>query len=280
MPQSSEKSLPWIRWDDPAENYHGASKLSRWVSDSFSAPYAFELGNDPEALAGFGVPTSTLGSADSIPLPQVEAPTAVGSVLRSRRSASGFGPEPVSLETLSRILRDCACVDATGQRGAPSAGALYPLDIYLCVAGVDGLATGIYALDPFAARLSRLRTTVAAREFLRKALVFQNLAENSAFHVFFVASFLRQRVKYGQRAYRFALFEAGHLAQAMIMSAQEAGVASCPVGGFLDHEVDDLLCLDGVEQSVLYSVAFGSSSSPASALGSTSARAAAVPGAS
>lgn len=262
MEESLPKALPWVRGDDPAENYHTASKLSHWVSESFSAPYAYELANDPEALAGFGTPTSILDSTDRYPLAAPAVPTAVGSVLRARRSAIEFGASTVDFGMMSEVLRNSACFSADGHRGAPSAGALYPLDVYLCVAEVQGIATGIYSLDPFTAELSRLRIEVDPREFLGAALLFQNLAEKSAFHVFFVASFARQRIKYGQRSYRFTLIEAGHLAQAMIMAAQESGIASCPVGGFIDQAVDDLLCLDGVEQSVIYSVAFGTAAVP------------------
>ncbi|MDN5669385.1 MAG: SagB/ThcOx family dehydrogenase [Renibacterium salmoninarum] len=257
MEDSLLKSLPWIPADDPAENYHAAAKLSPWVSESFSGPYAFELANDPEALAGFGVPSSIVDSAERHPLAPATEPTPVGTVLRDRQSVTGFGPSQVDFGQLSRILLDTACTSPAGRRGAPSAGALYPLDVYLCVCGVRGLASGIYSLDPFAAELNRLRIGKDPRTFLSETLLFQDLAESSAFHVFFIASFARQRIKYGQRSYRFTLLEAGHLAQAMIMSAQESGIASCPVGGFIDQEVDDLLCLDGVEQSVVYSVAFG-----------------------
>lgn len=262
MEESLEKALPRVRGDDPAENYHTASKLSHWVNESFSAPYAFELANDPTALAGFGIPDSTVDSTARSELIRPAAPTPIGAVLQARRSATEFGPTTVDFGTVSRILLDSACFAADGSRGAPSAGALYPLDVYLCITGVHGLDDGFYSLDPFAAELRKLRITADSREFLQQTLLFQNLATNSAFHVFFVASFSRQRIKYGQRSYRFALFEAGHLAQAMIMSAQESGLASCPVGGFIDQAVDELLCLDGVEQSVLYSVAFGSPASP------------------
>lgn len=256
MYHSLEKYLPWVATDDPAENYHTASKLSRWVSGSYSAPYAYELANDPQALSSFGLPTSVLTGNDHIALPEINRPTPVGEVLRTRRSAQRFQSQEVLFKDLAKILSEAACVSSEHGRGAPSAGALYPIDIYLCVVDVAGLAPGFYGLDPFAARLNKLRISTDPRAFLKETLVFQNLAEGSAFHVFFIASFTRQRVKYGQRAYRFALLEAGHLAQAMFMVAQELGIASCPVGGFIDA-VDELLCLDGVEQSVLYSAAFG-----------------------
>nr|WP_246279576.1 SagB/ThcOx family dehydrogenase [Psychromicrobium silvestre] len=219
--------------------------------------YAHELVNDPEALASFGVPSASYPGTERYELKSSSWGSRVSEVLRARHSAQSFSAALVSTQIFSTILRESACVTESYGRGTPSAGGLYPIDIYLCVNSVQGLPPGIYSLDPFAAVVNRLPLREDPRAFLQETLVFQNLAENSAFHVFFVASMARLRIKYGQRSYRFALIETGHLAQAMIMCAQEYGLASCPVGGFIDQNVDDLLCLDGVEQSVLYSVAFG-----------------------
>lgn len=244
-------------YDDPAETFHVASKLSLWTSASATGAYSTELTTDPEALSGLGRPHPPYLSSERRALDAAGPASPVTATLRHRRSASGFAPEPVSSGILSGILRETACLTEEHGRGAPSAGGLYPIDIYVAVAAVEGIAPGIYALDPHDAVLHRLHARVQPREFLRDCLVFQNLADASAFQVFFIGNFLRQRIKYGQRAYRFTLIEAGHLAQAMMMCADEAGIGSCAVGGFLDQKVDDLLCLDGVEQSVIYSVAFG-----------------------
>ncbi|MDQ0708360.1 SagB-type dehydrogenase family enzyme [Arthrobacter woluwensis] len=244
-------------YDDPAETFHVASKLSLWTSGSATGTYSTELSTDPEALRMLGRPHPPYLSSERRALDAAGPASPVAAALRHRHSAAGFAPAPVSFGILSGILRETACITAEHGRGAPSAGGLCPIDIYLAVTAVDGITPGIYALDPHEAVLHRLPVPVDPREFLRDCLVFQNLAEDSAFHVFFVGSFLRQRIKYGQRAYRFTLLEAGHLAQAMMLCAEEAGIGSCAVGGFLDQKVDELLCLDGVEQSVIYSVAFG-----------------------
>ncbi|MEZ2371785.1 SagB family peptide dehydrogenase [Arthrobacter sp. RCC_34] len=244
-------------YDDPAETFHVASKLSLWASGSATGTYSTELSTDPEALRMLGRPHPPYLSSERRALDAAGPASPVTAALRRRRSAARFAPVPVSSRILSGILRESACLTVEHGRGAPSAGGLYPIDLYLAVTAVDGVSPGIHALDPHEATLHRIPVPVDPREFLRDCLVFQNLAEASAFQVFFVGNFLRQRIKYGQRAYRFTLIEAGHLAQAMMMCAEEAGIGSCAVGGFIDQKVDDLLCLDGVEQSVIYSVAFG-----------------------
>ncbi|AJT41786.1 SagB/ThcOx family dehydrogenase [Psychromicrobium lacuslunae] len=257
MNTSAEKILPWIPLDDPAENYHQASKLSRWVNDSSSAMYAYDLMTDPEAIASFGVPSSNYPSAEHYPLANSRWGSSISSVLRNRHSAQSFSNAPVSFQDFSTLLRESACLTESYGRGAPSAGGLYPIDIYLCITNVQGLPAGFYTLATHTATLHKLEVSTEPRQFLKESLLFNDLAAHSAFHLFFIASMPRLRIKYGQRSYRFALIETGHLAQAMIMCAQEAGLASCPVGGFIDQKIDDLFCLDGVEQSVLYSVAFG-----------------------
>lgn len=255
MPQQWAFSTP--AYDDPAETFHVASKLSLWTSDSATGMYATELSTDPEALSALGRPHPPYLSSERLELDDAAQATPLTAALRSRRSRARFDPFPVGFAAFSRILRESACITAEHGRGAPSAGALYPVDVYVAVTAVDGVTPGVYALDPHGAVLHRLPVQQNPRDILRECLVFQNLAEDSAFHVFFVGSFMRQRIKYGQRAYRFALIEAGHLAQAMMLCAEECEIGSCAVGGFIDQIVDELLCLDGVEQSVIYSVAFG-----------------------
>ena len=71
------------------------------------------------------------------------------------------------------------------------------------------------------------------------------------------AMFWRTRFKYGLRGYRFALLECGHLAQNLLLAATALDLAAVPLGGFYDRRVDQLLGLDGVNESALYMVAAG-----------------------
>jgi SagB-type dehydrogenase family enzyme len=71
------------------------------------------------------------------------------------------------------------------------------------------------------------------------------------------AVFWRTRCKYGLRGYRFALLEAGHVMQNAVLAATAFGLASVPLAGFFDARLDELLSLDGVEQSTLYALAIG-----------------------
>jgi SagB-type dehydrogenase family enzyme len=73
--------------------------------------------------------------------------------------------------------------------------------------------------------------------------------------VFFVtAMFWRARFKYGLRGYRFALLEAGHVGQNFLLAATARDLAAVPVGGFFDRRVDELLGVDGVDESAVYAI--------------------------
>jgi SagB-type dehydrogenase family enzyme len=69
--------------------------------------------------------------------------------------------------------------------------------------------------------------------------------------------FWRSRFKYGLRGYRFTLLEAGHLVQNVLLSCTALGLAAVPIGGFYDRPVDELLGVDGVNESVVYAVSLG-----------------------
>ena len=69
--------------------------------------------------------------------------------------------------------------------------------------------------------------------------------------------FGRTRFKYGLRGYRFALLEAGHVAQNIVLAATALDVASVPLGAFFDRRTDEFLGLDGVNESALYTIAVG-----------------------
>ena len=92
---------------------------------------------------------------------------------------------------------------------------------------------------------------------MKSATLFDNLAAEAAAFVVLTACLPSLRFKYGERAYRFVLLEAGHVAQNMLLAVEDEGLAAVPLGGFLDDEVNALLDFDGVEDIALYLLAIG-----------------------
>jgi SagB-type dehydrogenase family enzyme len=86
---------------------------------------------------------------------------------------------------------------------------------------------------------------------------YPEIGSSCAALVLVAAIFGRTRFKYGLRGYRFALLEAGHVAQNVLLAATALGLAAVPLGAFYDRRTDTFLALDGVNESTLYAIAVG-----------------------
>jgi SagB-type dehydrogenase family enzyme len=133
----------------------------------------------------------------------------------------------------------------------PSGGALYPLEVYVALRrdGVHRYDPGLHTLeehehgDPWPA--------------LEAACPLPGLLDGGSAALLLLAVFGRTRFKYGQRGYRFALLEAGHVVQNVALAAAALDVPALPLGGFYDAQVDELVGADGLEESVVYGVVLG-----------------------
>jgi SagB-type dehydrogenase family enzyme len=201
-----------------------------------------------------------------LPLPKsVPASEAsLDDVLYARTTARGFGSRTLSLAQLAKVLfmsyavtRDNAENDFPRPfRIVPSGGALYPLELYVHAARVDGLPPGLYHYDPEDHSLDVLRSGddagLIASAFVQRELVLQASAT-----IFVSAVFFRSTFKYGDRGYRFIFLEAGHLAQNAIICAHEMGLATAPIGGYSDRDLDRYLGFDGLSESTVYVLLVG-----------------------
>jgi SagB-type dehydrogenase family enzyme len=184
--------------------------------------------------------------------------------LLQRTTSRHLEPGPLKLEWLARLLLCSYGVTRDNSdtayprpfRVIPSGGALYPLELYVAARRVEGLDPGLYHYDPEAHELDVLDLGDHL-DRLGPYLVQQDLAVEAAAAVLVSAVFFRSTFKYGDRGYRFALIEAGHLAQNALLVAGEMGVSAAPIGGYLDRGVDRLLGLDGIDESVVYQLLLG-----------------------
>ena len=246
---------------DPAEDYHEASKLH-------PATLARELRGI--ALLETSAPLRR-ATARSVrrhrSLPRVKLPEpdlgarTLAEVVLSRRSVREFGPAPLSLDDVATLLWAAygttgglpASEDAHRLRTAPSAGALYPLELYLAPLRVEQLEQRLHHYDPLAHALERLPQAAA----LEPLSPDPSLPGTAAAVVLLTAVFWRSRVKYGLRAYRFTLLEAGHVLQTLLLAAEARGLGAVVVGGLFDDLTDRLLGLDGVDESILAAACVG-----------------------
>jgi SagB-type dehydrogenase family enzyme len=201
-------------------------------------------------------------SAPQVPLspPRTEGGAPIWDVLGQRRSVRRFRDAPLQQEELSQLLWAAQGITrasrGVGLRTAPSAGALYPVETYVVVHAVEGIAPGVYhyavethALDPL--KTGDFRTGIA------RAALDQEMAYWANVVFVWTAVFARSKWKYRQRAYRYIYMDAGHIAQNVALGAVALGLGSCQIGALYDEEANAVLGVDGVEESTIYMTAIG-----------------------
>jgi SagB-type dehydrogenase family enzyme len=180
--------------------------------------------------------------------------------LGARRSVRNYSGKPMPLSILSQLL--FAAQGVTGKiyghtlRTAPSAGALYPFEIYVVVNHVTDLPKGIYHYAIEAHALERVREGDFSGELTSAGLKQEMLGEANVTFVL-AAVFDRIRHKYGERGFRYTYMEAGHISQNIALQAVSLGLGSVPVGAFLDKKVNELIGVDGRREAVVYLHAVG-----------------------
>jgi len=195
-----------------------------------------------------------------LPPPRTQGGTPLWEVLAARRSERNFQAPPLALPELSQLLWASQGVTAeqfgTRFRTAPSAGALYPVETYLVAHNVDGVPMGVYHYAVAEHALEQIR-----QGDYRVTVAMAALDQKTAYdtHLVFVwtAIFERSKWKYRQRAYRYVYLDAGHIAQNLALAAVALGLGSCQIAAIYDEEANDLLGVDGIEESTLYMTVVG-----------------------
>ena len=191
--------------------------------------------NAAVGLGGCGVATAEEGEFVKLPEPRREGPVSVERALAERRSVREFASGPLALAEVAQLLWAAQGIThPRGKRTAPSAGALYPLELYLVAGAVSGLSPGLYRYEPKRHRLRRAATGDLRGPLSRTALEQEWVAEAPAVLVF-TAVHARTARKYGRRAPRYVHMEVGHAAQNVYLQAQALGLGTVMVGAFRDR---------------------------------------------
>jgi len=176
-------------------------------------------------------------------------------ILSRRRSERDFSQSPLTMQDLSQLLFSTQGV--TGKvsgyllRTAPSAGALYPIETYLAVKRIASLTPGLYHFNIVknAIELLQDRDVTPA---LCKAALDQTMVRESAVVFIWTAVVARSKWKYRERAYRYIYMDAGHIGQNLYLAAVALGLGCCTIGAFFDDEVNEILNVDGTEETAVY----------------------------
>lgn len=190
-----------------------------------------------------------------LPPPKPAAKSALANSLKTRKSVRDFSQKPISIKNLSYLLWASNGITREEYgyefRTAPSAGALYPVETYLVINNVETVPKGVYHYSVKKHLIEELKTGDFGDAIARAALD-QAMCAESAVVFIWTSIFQRSKYKYGERAYRYVYLDAGHIAENLALASVSLGLGSCQVGALYDDEVNEVIGVDGVEESVLY----------------------------
>ena len=169
--------------------------------------------------------------------------TSVEQALLERRSVRSYTGEPLTLAEISQLL--WAAQGITNDRGgrtAPSAGALYPLEIYLLAGDVTDLPAGIYHFIPNEHSL-KLVVEGDRRQALYEAALSQGSVKDAAAVIVITAIYERTTGKYGERGIQYVHMEVGTVAQNIYLQAVSLDLGTVFIGAFHDGQVRNVLLL-------------------------------------
>jgi SagB-type dehydrogenase family enzyme len=184
----------------------------------------------------------------------------ISPLLQNRRSLRKYLMEPITLGELAFMLWASQGVTAKSGnysfRTAPSGGALYPVETYFSANLVEDLDPGLYHFDIENFALDKICADDQA-EAVAAACMNQKFMARSAVTFIWSAVFRRSMSKYGNRGMRYVLLDAGHICQNILIAAEAISSGGCPVAAFYDDEMNNLLGLDGSEETVIYAASIG-----------------------
>lgn len=185
-----------------------------------------------------------------MPAPEINGDTSLEAAIEQRRSTREYTDQPLSHAEISQLLWAAqGTTSAQGQRAAPSAGGLYPLEVYVA------MPKGSFHYVPGQHALVQLGDKDLRRALSSVALGQEAVRDGAAVFVV-TAVFARTEQKYGDRAERYAILEAGHAAQNLLLQATALDLSAVPIGAFNDADVQAVLGLPA-DHEPLYLIPVG-----------------------
>jgi len=193
-----------------------------------------------------------------LPSPQFKGKISLEETILKRRSVRRYRREPLELSQLSQILWSAQGITRTGGfRAAPSAGASYPLEIFVFVGkhaviasqikqAPEELQAGIYHYEADSHSLSLYKPT-DLRPDLARATLDQEFIIEAPVGIIICAIYHKTSYRYGRRGERYVHIEVGHVGENIHLQAVALGLATVEVGAFHDEEVRKVL---GVEEQI------------------------------
>lgn len=192
-----------------------------------------------------------------IVLPKPEFPDSIDfwEVINGRRSTRSFNSKPLTMKELGLLLFGMSGITRETSRmefrTVPSAGGLYPIEIYPIINNIDGLNRGVCHYNIKNHELEVLKQG-DFREKVANACLNQAMAYYSAVDFIWTAVISRSKWKYLQRCYRYIYLDGGHIGQNFYLVAEALDLGACTIGAIYDEELNELLGLDGKKETTIY----------------------------
>ena len=247
------------RWNPEAGLFHTATKRVRYFSPQEAGRHWALRANDRMPS-----PVKSYPRLSKVTLPPIGSGT-FATLARERRTWRRFSPAPVTLNELASVLGLTVGVQKwvrVGRRKlplktSPSGGARHPVEAYVIVRNVRGLARGLYHYNAAQHALEHMGRAPSLRR-LRLYMPGSDYCLGASAFVFFTAVLERQLWRYPySRAYRAALIEAGHVCQTFCLAATELKLAPFSLMGLVDDLIERDLGIDGITETVLYAAGVG-----------------------
>ena len=183
-----------------------------------------------------------------LPKPDLSGTMPIEQTLQKRRSIRSYSDKPLTLQEISQLAWSAQGIsdERSGFRTAPSAGATYPMEIYLLVTGLADVADGVYRYNNRKHTLEK-KINGDMRQNLFEVSLRQPSITNAPVVMVITGVLERTEQRYGQRALRYVYMEAGHVAQNVYLQGVVLDVGTVVIGAFQDEGVSRVMELEDGE---------------------------------
>jgi SagB-type dehydrogenase family enzyme len=197
-----------------------------------------------------------------IPLPATSPSSDFFEHIRTRHTDRRFRKDALTPERLSTLLKySCGITheypDWNPRRAQPSGGARYPIEAYPVLFRDAGtIPAGVYHYNIKEHALDMLSERPFSNDDIAQLATYP-WVEDASMLLILTAVFWRSQMKYGERGYRYVLLEAGHIGQNVYLTSMALGLKCCGLGGTRDENIEKILGVDGVDESLVYALVVG-----------------------
>ena len=194
-----------------------------------------------EMKASKSLKDSSKDESFELPEPKLSSKISVEEALLKRRSVRDYGKDSLSIEEISQLLWAAQGITVRwGGRTAPSAGALYPLEIYVVMGEVKGLVPGLYQYDPGKHSITK-KVDGDLRQKLTQASLYQDEIAKAPATFVITAVYERTMKKYRQRGIQYVHMEVGGVGENIYLQAETLNLGTVFIGAFEDEKVKKVL---------------------------------------